>query len=71
VGEETLLAPLNVGLVPPPLTAEVARFSVLEAPVGDSALLAAEDWELERGLNPTCFIHIAADYGGDGWRILI
>jgi hypothetical protein len=31
-----------------------------------------EDWELVRGLKPTCFIHMIADFGGvDGLEVMI
>lgn len=66
----TLLAPLKVGLVPPPVTAEVTRLSLLEGVMGldETSLvgLLADDWEPERGLKPTCLSIIFAVIGGGG-----
>jgi hypothetical protein len=48
-----------------------SEFMLLEEPFAAPVSLVLEDWELERGLNPTCFIHMAAGCGGDDWRILM
>jgi len=49
---------------------ELMLSGLLVAVDGDDLFAAEsplpEDWELLRGLKPTCFIHIIADFGGVG-----
>jgi hypothetical protein len=68
---DTLLAPEGAAPVPPRPTALFSEFMLLEEPFAAPVSLVLEDWELERGLNPTCFIHMSADCGGDDWRIVM
>jgi hypothetical protein len=71
VGLDTLLAPLNCAPVPPPPIAVGDAFWLLEEPLPAPSSLVFDDMELERGLKPTCFIHMIAGCDGDGWRELM